>query len=1151
MNLPSKTLWFNINIIFSTNYKKENSTMNYANIFTKKMCCITILLCAIFMNLGNTALAGDANAKQSKALEWPTSLNQMQPLRLHGISSGTVKLTNRKFDNWGTSSTVTWYIVNDVAGEYKPTLSYSSANAVVCTLDIDGQSYKSVLKKGKGVLKYSAPAVTLNRTGVFCVTLTISAEVAENTFVLSDFRLRQVVGDITMSKPVLIAGADWLKVQGSLKVNNDELANSDVDIEATIKPWPDGEVLWKGRIQVEAVAGGFEIDHTIADLQPKLWSPATPNLYVLTMNVFTGNKEQQTLRVESRIGFRDFKTENGRFYLNGQSVFMRGNAIVPPGGGITRNLNPDLAYNPDAIREYLLFLKSKNVNIIRAQDPLWRSMCDEVGMMVFVGRYGAPSWKDASRSHAPTFDESAVTYYKQLFAKKYMSSPSVVIWVLSNELPSAMGETGKQYTTFMRQCYEGLKKWDPTRAYIENAGFGLGQAGTVNDFHVYVGWYNGTAKSAYKFRDDLRLMADMPSPIQPMTFTECIGAYTDELGRMPAEGKQVSASLTWAGNDVDVPEYAQGYQSYLASQFIEILRRMRSENPNIAGVMPFTTTANGWEDAKSVEDIDFKPIITDAYRKSFQPVLLSFANNRPHIYPGDVVSIPVYLVNDDDDGRNLSGAVLKWSLVSEADKSSVLSGTLPFATSVKHYATDRQDLVLKTDSGLKDGRYTLFGEIVVDGKTLSSNDTSIWVEAPKVEALETYRQITLFDPLGESKLVLERAGMQEGRDFHVTTSPFSAMKKLDTLTGAQLQETLGVEEAGGKALVAPSRSLLIIGAKTWIEPLRDKYLLMNEFIDRGGRVLFLHPNVAACNDIGIYKEIAVSENEWMGDRASVHMESLWHTSRIFGAFINPRRSDTGIFDSIERRQLWWWSDSSGWDQTQEDLPQSQPVSTLMKIRDPEALGTTAILANFGRGLEYVALAEVFRGKGSVILSGFDFERFAGFDPISDRVLRGIVKYAADDKKHDIVPVAKDFTNIGSPRDEDGIVPSEFRNGLLLEYTKDYQVRRIAGPFWFNRLCHTKLIDSANKIRSGFMHVRAPSGKTHIVFHARRVKTRENRGKYKPEQLTISIGELKAEEAIAGEEEVEIRIAIPENDGHPFRVDFQGVSDIGITTMNFE
>lgn len=1110
------------------------------------------LLCALMMTCAETTLeAGGGSTTEGDSLQWPTSFNRgvIDLFRHHGIRSGSVVRGARAFEDWGSSSTVTWHIANNIAGSYIPTLSYSSSHDVTCTLEMDGYRYEGILKKGSGVLKHPAPAVTLDRIGVHRVSLSVSTDGPGNDFVLSGFRLRQVPGDVVMSKPVLIAGADWLKVQGSLQVLGDAIDRSDVEIKATIKPWPEGDVLWEGRLPMTGVAAGFEIDHTITGLQPRRWSPDTPNLYRLTVEVGLGTKEEPVYNVQSRFGFRDFTAKDGRFYLNGTPIFLRGKSIVPPGGGLTRGLNPDLANDPESIREYLLKLKKFNVNLIRAMDPVWLSLCDEVGLMAFTGNYGVPKWNDASRYAAPSFEESAVTYYKRLFAEEYMNHPSVVIWILSNEMPSAMTDNGKQYIAFLRQCYERLSKWDPTRAYIENAGFGLGQGGDVNDFHVYMGWYNGIVQSVYKFRYDLRKLAGMDSPLQPMAFTECIGAYTDELGRMQGTDKQISAGLMWAGNEIDVPEYVLGYQAYLASQFIEILRRIRPINPTIAGLMPFTTTATGWDDAKSVDEIKFNPLLTEAFSKSFQPVLLSFENWRPHVYAGERLRMSVHMVNDADDGRDIRGAVLQWQLVRKADDRRVASGSLAFAETVEHYAADTRELILEIGEELEQGQYLLKGNLVENGKTISSNDTEIWVESRRFPALVAGRKVMLFDPLGETTPMLEKAGLMEGRDYHLTTSPFAAMKKLDTLTGAQLQETLGVEEAGGDKLVAPSQSLLIIGSRQWVEPLRDNYLLMQEFIQRGGRVLLLHPNEAACNDIGIYRELLVTGNEWMGDRASVDLESLWHTSRSFGAWINPRRSDTGIFDSIDRKQLWLWSDPSGWDPSQDGLPRFEPVKTLMKLRNADALDSTAILADFGRGLEHVALAEVFRGEGSVILSGFDFERFSGFDPIADKVLRGVIGYAADDRKHDIVPVAKESTQMGSPSDEDGIIASESLNGLLLEYTKDYQVRRIAGPYWFNRLCHTKLLDSENKVRRGFMFVRPPSGTTHIVFHARRVKTRENRGRYVPEPLTITMGTERVQAIIPGEDEVEIKIPLPEGSGHPIRIDFEGVGDIGISRMS--
>lgn len=1129
--------------------------MNYTKTKKSSVLQVTALQAALFLTMA--CLYGTASAQDNRpsdALFWPISLKNdtIDLFRHQGVRSGSVESYTKNwkmFHKWGADSTVTWSVNNRIGGQFVPVITYSSNEEISYTLEVDGHRLEGVLNTSRQTTEHELPSVALGRVGIIRIALSVSSDPPGNSFRLRGFTLNHLPGAMTMSKPVLIAGSDWLKIQGSIRINNDEKA-TDVEIQASIKPWPDGNVLWEGPVSATAAAGGVEVDYTIRDLQPKLWSPDAPNLYLVTLDVSAGNAEQQALRVQSRIGFRDFQAKDGRFYLNGLPVFMRGHAIMPPGGGHVRNLNPELANDPEVVRKYLLHLKSQNVNLVRAQDPLWLSIADEVGMMVFVGRYGVPGIQGATRYRAPIFDESAVTYYQHFFADEYMNHPAVVMWVLSNELPKPGLEIGDQYLAFLKKCYEGLVKWDPTRAYISNTGFGLGQTGDVNSFHAYLGWYNGLAQSAYKFREDQRPLIGLPAPQQPMLFTEIVGTYIDELGRMPAMDKQVSASVMWAGNDADVPEVAMGYQAYLAKELIEILRRMRSKNPDIAGLTPFASTATGWANAQSFEEIPFLPMITETYPIAYQPVLLSFDNRWPHVYAGDTVRMPVHLVNDAEDGRALAGPVLKWRLVPKATDQQISTGTVAFADAIDHYATDAKELELQIPEGLEAGAYTLHGEILENGRTISINATELWVEQRSTSTLQLSKRVNLYDPLRESTAILEKAGLVEGSDFHLTTSPFAAMTKRDTLTGQQLQEVLAHEQIGGD-MAAPSETLLIIGSKQWLEPLKDGFLQMRAFIERGGRVLFLHPNAAALNDIGIYKEIMVSENTWIGDRASVDLESLWHTSRIFGAWINPRRSDTGIFSNIDRKQLWLWSDPSGWDPSKEGLPENEPVNTLLKLRDADALGTTAVLANFGRGLEHLALAEVFRGEGSVILSAFDFERFVGFDPIAGKVLRNLVTYAADDQPHTIVPTAKASTNIGSPSDEDGLIPCEFRNGLLLEYTKeDYQVRRIAGPFWFNRLCHTRLIGPENKVRHGFMHVRPPEGATEAIFEVRRVRTSENRGKYAPEELIISLGELQVKQTLVGEEQVEIRVPLPKGGPAQFRVDFAGTNDMGISTMSF-
>jgi hypothetical protein len=1114
----------------------------------------------------NMPLTANGEEKGASAPQWPTQADSanLQIFRSYGLTSGSVVLDSRTYEQWGEDSSVTWQFANNLSGQYKGTLTYRSSRDVAYTFSVGDEVFEGVIEKGEGVLKHPLPPVTLERIGVHPITLSISADDPDNDFELTDLRLKFIEDDVVMSKPVLIAGGDWVKVQGSLVLKSDAIAASDLEIHATITPWPEGDVLWEGSLSAKAVAGGLEIDATVSGLKAKRWSPDTPYLYQIALEVRGEQKTRPWHRSVSRFGFRDFETKDGRFYLNGEAIFLRGNSIMPPGWGNVRGLNPDVGNDPAEIRKYIKKMQAFNVNLIRVHDPVWLSLCDELGMMVFTGRYGVPKWGGAKRYAPPAFKEEAATYYKQLFAENYMNHPSVVIWVLTNEMPSAMSEVGHQYIIFLRQVFDRLSKWDPTRAYIDNAGFGLGQATDINDLHVYVGWYNGIVQSLYKFREDLRGLGGLDTTVEPLTFTEMIGAYTDTLGRMPAHGKMVAASLMWAGNDSDVPEYALEYQNYLTQNFIEILRRMRSVNPDIAGTMPFTTTANGWENVNSVEEIDFKPHMKEGLTTAYQPVLLSFENWRPHVFAGDELQVTAHLVNDAEDSRKLSKPGLHWRLVHEATGKTVDSGEVSFGRTLKHYAVVQKQLKLEIDLSLQEGQYLLKGDVVEKGKTISTNEAPIWVGQRDYEPLDTYRKVTLFDPLNETRPILEKAGLVEGRDFFMTSSPFSGMRQFDKLSGSQLQETLGVEGMSSETVVAPSRSVMIIGSKLWVEPLRDKYLLVKEFIDRGGRVLFLHPNAHALNDIGIFKEIMVQENEWIGDHASVAMESIWHTSRIFGTWINPRRSDTEIFDSIERDQLWLWSDSSNWNPSQPGLPEFEPVSTLMKVRDTEALNSTAVLADFGRGLEYVALAEVFRGEGSVILSGFDFDRFVGFDPIADKVLRRIIEYVGDGENHYIVPEAKMTTNLGSPSDEDGILHSEFQNGLLMEYhtnyeapyftgfqNADYQVRRIMGPFWFNRLCHTKPINPDEPIRSGFLHVRPPEGVTEVIFHVRRVPTRENKGSFDPASVKISIGEDSVVTEVPGEDEVEVRIALPKDSAGPFKVEFEGLNDMGISTMRFQ
>src|SRR5690606_32626883 len=90
-----------------------------------------------------------------------------------------------------------------------------------------------------------------------------------------------------------------------------------------------------------------------------------------------------------------------------------------------------------------------------------------------------------------------------------------------------------------------------------------------------------------------------------------------------------------------------------------------------------------------------------------------------------------------------------------------------------------------------------------------------------------------------------------------------------------------------------------------------------------------------------------------------------------GFNINPERPDHPVFNGINREMLRVWSDYTNWNETKPGMPAIYPVTNGFILEDKNDVAHTAILANYSVGLEGIALAEIFKGKGSVLISGFD------------------------------------------------------------------------------------------------------------------------------------------------------------------------------------
>src|SRR5262249_11551133 len=121
-------------------------------------------------------------------------------------------------------------------------------------------------------------------------------------------------------------------------------------------------------------------------------------------------------------------------------------------------------------------------------------------------------------------------------------------------------------------------------------------------------------------------------------------------------------------------------------------------------------------------------------------------------------------------------------------------------------------------------------------------------------------------------------------------------------------------------------------------------------------------------------------------------------------------------------------DDTSWNQTKPGFPNVLPVTRGFKLKKAEDLARTAILADYDRGLEGIALCEVFEGRGSIILSAFDFASHAGSDPVADRFLANLASYASS-KDRELHPLVDKPIIWGDYATERGVITGPL-NGLI-------------------------------------------------------------------------------------------------------------------------
>ena len=727
-------------------------------------------------------------------------------------------------------------------------------------------------------------------------------------------------------------------------------------VTATITDEATGARLWSGSLgtlaQCAGDASALCAVGSARGLAARLWSPETPVLYALRVTA-------GTMTDAKRIGFRTVRSEGGRVLLNGRPLFLRGNAINPPG----RNLPDSLSNSPRFARQYLRSLKANNVNLVRftSPSPVWLDAADEVGMLVFQGNYGTPL--GATPTSPPKDVGAALRWYRESVIGPQASHPSVVIYVLANEQSAPeityLNQNSKAVGAFLQTAYDSMHAWDATRLYIGNAGYGFGRAGELCDLHRYWGWYYNSALSFYTLRDP-RICWRTDAP-QPITLTEAVGNYTGPDGRynLASNTKQPESQLNWTGHapDAEQGRRALAYQAWTAGQAIEIFRRLRERNPYLAGLSPFTILFGKWEGIRSFSEMAPKPIVAQ-YKKSYQPVLLSWELWTPQAYAGATIHPVAHVVNDAADGRSLGGTAVRWTL-RDASGAVKARGTQAVGD-VPYYAAVSRAFDVTLPEGLPTGTYSLGGELTAGGRVLSRNDTKLWVARAgwAGTAITGARRLVVYDDT-------ERHTYEALRRLGVPRVVANSLGGLD-----------------------PARDALVIGAGAWNPALTADTATLRSFLQKGGRVVVLE------------QDASTFDASWLP--AGVHLQTgaldhpdIFPGGRPFGngMSVNPERASHPALAGLTRERLFLWSDPTRWDESKPGFPPVYPVTHGYALTRPQEMQNVAVLANYDHGLHGVALAEFRFGAGTALLSGFETVSKVGLDPAADRLLLNLVRYA--------------------------------------------------------------------------------------------------------------------------------------------------------------
>jgi beta-galactosidase/beta-glucuronidase len=227
-----------------------------------------------------------------------------------------------------------------------------------------------------------------------------------------------------------------------------------------------GSLSYDGTIvaTAEEVVLSGRISLTLNVPNAQLWSPESPNLYDLTLELREGNRVVD--RYTQRVGIRSLTLEPDRLLLNGKPYILK---------GVNRYEDyhdSGMTNTPEALAKDIALIKGLGANAVRCHytyAPETYELLDEAGLLAVCE---VPLYQWGRPGHSEKNTEAAKAQLTEIIAT-LGNHPSVAMWSVSNETRTRPREPGEEHEKLSEMVVRGnrellqlAKRLDPSRPVI-------------------------------------------------------------------------------------------------------------------------------------------------------------------------------------------------------------------------------------------------------------------------------------------------------------------------------------------------------------------------------------------------------------------------------------------------------------------------------------------------------------------------------------------------------------------------------------------------------------------------------------------------------------------------------------------------------------